>query len=385
MITMLEMLKNVELNQQDEYFKRIKEHTVICFLPSLKMDDLAQDIDVLQYLCSQGLQVAAICMFDEAMQLIDGFKLDFNIIPLSELERLKSKIHHVLIPYSKYVWPNAIYHYIEEKGMEVYFVCDSEYLKIKRHDCWLHVIDLYSVYSGFDDELSKKSFLSVIEWKMTGQPQNIIYADEPQYMLHGFTPYEKCIAIDGGAFDGETARAFSDLGADVYAFELDKKNFEIVENLSKRYNFHAINKGLWSCQKLCTYRADGAASVVDDDGDESVELIDIDTFVQENNLKRVDYIKLDVEGVEMNVLKGAVKTISKWKPIMAISAYHNDEDLYELYKYIKSIRPDYKFAFRYYKIDARNYYLDDYARNIFSHYDLDLMVPTPWEYVLYAR
>ena len=103
------------------------------------------------------------------------------------------------------------------------------------------------------------------------------------------------------------------------------------------------------------------------------------------NLPRVDYIKLDIEGAELDMLHGAAKTISRWKPKMAISAYHKPEDLWTLASYVKSLRSDYEFKFRHYKIDCTNYIFSDIEREILQIFGLDYFVPSGCETVLYCR
>ena len=53
---------------------------------------------------------------------------------------------------------------------------------------------------------------------------------------------------------------------------------------------------------------------------------------------------MDTEGFEENVLLGANKTISKFKPVLSLSAYHKPTDKDRLPKIIKSIREDYKIT-----------------------------------------
>ena len=112
---------------------------------------------------------------------------------------------------------------------------------------------------------------------------------------------------------------------------------------------------------------------------------DLDTYVLKKNLPRVDYIKLDIEGAELDMLHGAAKTISRWKPKMAISAYHKPEDLWTLANYVKSLRSDYEFKFRHYKIDATDYTLSDIEREILQIFGLDYFIPSACESVLYCR
>jgi FkbM family methyltransferase len=53
---------------------------------------------------------------------------------------------------------------------------------------------------------------------------------------------------------------------------------------------------------------------------ETVELQTIDAIVDEQGLKRLDFVKLDVEGSEVEALNGAVKTISRFQPLMLLEA-----------------------------------------------------------------
>ena len=55
---------------------------------------------------------------------------------------------------------------------------------------------------------------------------------------------------------------------------------------------------------------------------------------------------MDVEGFEIETLKGAQKIIKSLKPKLAISIYHKPLDFYEIPLYIKSLMPDYKFKIR---------------------------------------
>jgi hypothetical protein len=55
---------------------------------------------------------------------------------------------------------------------------------------------------------------------------------------------------------------------------------------------------------------------------------------------------MDVEGSEMEALSGAIETIKKHKPKLAVAVYHRREDIIEIPKFIQSIREDYKFYLR---------------------------------------
>ena len=110
--------------------------------------------------------------------------------------------------------------------------------------------------------------------------------------------------------------------------------------------------------------------------------IDLDTYVVRKEIPRVDYIKLDIEGSELDMLHGAAKTIVRCKPKMAISAYHHPEDLWTLATYVKSLRSDYEFKFRHYRIDAKDYTIGDAEREILRRFGLEYFLLTQDEAVL---
>jgi hypothetical protein len=61
---------------------------------------------------------------------------------------------------------------------------------------------------------------------------------------------------------------------------------------------------------------------------------------------RVDYIKYDVEGAELEALIGSHGVISAYRPALLVSAYHRSEDIFSLVNYLKGKYPDYKLYMR---------------------------------------
>jgi FkbM family methyltransferase len=60
---------------------------------------------------------------------------------------------------------------------------------------------------------------------------------------------------------------------------------------------------------------------------------------------RVDFIKMDIEGAEMDALTGAANVIGEFKPRLAISGYHKPQDLWEIPTRIKELNPGYELTF----------------------------------------
>ena len=264
----------------------------------------------------------------------------------------------------------------------VYMEGQSQYFSLIME----HLTELYAVHEMFIDDESKKSFRATIKGRLTGKVSDYRFASEPQYFLDGFTPTAGDIAVDGGAYDGATAVSFAKLGAKVFAFEMDANNYQnCIARVGQNPNVTLENFGLSDHSGEENYSSADAASAKTPNGNMRAKFVDLDSYVARKNLPRVDYIKLDIEGAELDMLHGAAKTIARCKPKMAVSAYHQPDDLWTLATYIKSLRPDYEFAFRHYKIDATDYLLDDDQRAILKYFGLSWQIPYSGEFVLYCR
>ena len=60
----------------------------------------------------------------------------------------------------------------------------------------------------------------------------------------------------------------------------------------------------------------------------------------------IDFIKMDVEGAEESVLRGAAETIRRYKPKMAIAAYHDTNDWHEMVRFVKDVCPKYNYKIK---------------------------------------
>jgi hypothetical protein len=87
-------------------------------------------------------------------------------------------------------------------------------------------------------------------------------------------------------------------------------------------------------------------------GNNQVPLRSIDFLVNTKDIAKIDFIKLDVEGAELDSIRGARASILRFKPRLAISLYHKPNDLFEIILYIKDKFPFYSCYVDHYSIHA---------------------------------
>lgn len=133
--------------------------------------------------------------------------------------------------------------------------------------------------------------------------------------------------FDVGANIGEVsmkiAQAVGPSGK-VVSFEPGKATFEkFRKNLSLNNlpNVEPVNLGLG--QKEATLhlavpsgKNHGGARIMPTG--EAIQITTLDAFVEQNGVSRLDLIKIDVEGFEMNVLQGARTTLEKFRPLLFV-------------------------------------------------------------------
>lgn len=150
---------------------------------------------------------------------------------------------------------------------------------------------------------------------------------------------EDDIIIDAGANMGIfSIFATTQMVKHIYAFEPQKQSVEFIK---KNIELNDLNKivsvipyGLSNitANLVLSHSNEGrsGASVVlkrnDDEDTESIHCVTLDSWVLENKIERIDFIKADIEGAERNMLIGAVNILKKFAPRLAICTYHLPDD-----------------------------------------------------------
>lgn len=163
------------------------------------------------------------------------------------------------------------------------------------------------------------------------------------------------IVVDCGAHIGTfTRQSLQDGAGLVVAVEPSPKNLECLRrNLSREIASGKViifPKGVWDSETTLTFHVDDDSSAKDTiieapagKGDIRVPVTTIDRMAAELKLARVDFIKMDIEGSERRAVAGARSTIGRFKPRLAICAYHLPDDPRVLPPLIASLNPGYQF------------------------------------------
>ena len=218
------------------------------------------------------------------------------------------------------------------------------------------------VYSYLSDPLSKFVFKSIIDIYLTGNIGVLSQTmGERQYFpvigmsdhIPGFAFDENECFVDCGAFDGDTIKEFRELTQErfgrVYAFEADPGNYrKLFERFGDDKRVVIRDEAVWSskCElKFCANN--GSSSAIDEIGTVCIKAVAIDDVIPKN--EDVSFIKMDIEGSELEALKGGTELIKRCHPKLAICIYHKLEDMWEIPLYIKSLFGGYNIYIRNYQ------------------------------------
>lgn len=239
-----------------------------------------------------------------------------------------------------------------------------------------HAEDLEKVLLLLEDEKSKEIYRAFIEKVKYNVKDYSDIADDlyEHYFSDEIFKYgDREVLVDGGAFDGDDTIRFDNilnsLGLTIHkalCFEPDTGNFgKTYKNLEKYYGTKAIideNRQIAESEKFvifkaglfdkkcgmgfCEYGAHSSRFTQEDVG-ASVDAVLVDDIAEKEN---VTFIKFDLEGADIPALIGSEKTIKRCKPKLALSIYHNIEDLWEIPLLVKKMVPEYKLFVRHHTI-----------------------------------
>ena len=252
------------------------------------------------------------------------------------------------------------------------FVFDGYFLENKTIKYYLNNKEIIEgCYNALEDEKSKELYNNLLKYRYIRDPKliNDLYENRSECYLDKIfiDNYQDGLYIDAGSYNADfittLANKVSIDNSRFYIFEPNKVFYNQIKiNLDKKINYEIFNVAL--CDKDATMefmqipsstshiidkKYNAYKNTVDKNDIATIKTNKLDTIIKE---EKVVGIKIDIEGSESSMLKGATKIIKRDRPILLLSIYHKWDDLFKLQNYIMSLNLNYKFYIRHYSLSV---------------------------------
>lgn len=319
-----------------------------------------------KWLLNNGIQVKFFCDNNEAMhgvEIVDGIVC----ISPQELWQYRDEVY-IIVGVGNQKWNIEINEQLKEfpnimrnpLGIVTYW---QQTFDISAQEFINGINDTKEI---LEDAASVKTFEILTELRMqdcvVDYPLTILndFFYKQQYIVKEIIDYNKINTyVDCGAYLGDSLREFIQVGADAeyYCFEMDADIYKelrknVKEFKDKAEKIHLYPYGVGETRERVTYISDNTGgSCMDSEGEQWADIVTLDSI---HFQKKIDFIKMDIEGAEEEAIKGAETLIKRDHPILAISIYHNFSQFVNIVKNIKNIDSRYHIYIRHHK-----YTLDD--------------------------
>jgi FkbM family methyltransferase len=246
-----------------------------------------------------------------------------------------------------------------QAGAQDVFLPWDLYRMVKTHMGWhfwlsepervLDLIDaLASALDCMDDVISQRCMLDIAAFRLG---LNTSYGSFKHTEKQYFNPLTlsdlqgKALRyVDGGAYNGDTYLELCGMTEveRAYLFEPDTANFaQMIRYISQTgRKVQCLPMGLADSYRILSFNA---GSSISETGTAHIAVAALDDVLAGH---AVDFIKLDVEGMELKALQGGRKLIQRSRPVLALSLYHLPQDLWELPLALADLFEGYRFHVR---------------------------------------
>lgn len=263
--------------------------------------------------------------------------LEAFAVPLEELRQLGCRR---IVPFAFLYWrfPDAFL---------PYYAVDLPHRVVEASAKIREAFDL------LEDARSRSDFVTNIRWRLTFDSGAFSPAADSIYFPPDIVETSTREGfVDCGAFDGDTIRSFlthtPNFSGKIEAFEPDRKNFErltgFVASLPSemRGRIHIQNIGVGARRESVRFGSGLDVSSRVGDGDGQIELVALDDTVRDV----ATFVKMDIEGHEMEALRGAARLVRERHPTLSICAYHVQDHIWSIPIYLRALSADYRLFLR---------------------------------------
>lgn len=165
--------------------------------------------------------------------------------------------------------------------------------------------------------------------------------------------------VDCGAFDGDSLEQFLRAGQrfpegnyQAHCLEPDPQNFaKLANSYGENTNIRLYQSGAWSEKASLNFESSTSVTVSTPSSAKVSEngtglLVEADALDRLLAGEDVSFIKMDIEGAEIQALEGSSEIIARCKPTLAISVYHRRDDIFQIPLLVDRLCPGYRFHLR---------------------------------------
>jgi len=306
-----------------------------------------------------------------------------NVIKLSDLKRYRTPI--LIIGFETLIGKEA---FLREKIAKV-FRCAPGVEILEFEHCYLdydfitykYLLDNYEAFQmTFDalcDELSKRIMVEYLNTCISGRSELLGLLNQDS--LHDYdydilyNSETEGIIVECGAYNGKTALELDKyltnkkIQSNIFALEPDQKNYKILcDKVNGIARIRTFEFGTASKDDVLLFDQQGGSGSTfannenaNEENCVKIPVRSIDSIMDE--FGPIDSVLMDIEGSELDTLKGAVKTIMKYKPKFATRVYHKKDDLITIPHFFINLMTENK-----YRLYLRN------SQNTRGHLDVTL-------------
>lgn len=289
-------------------------------------------------------------IFDEIRIVVDDEYMNANdeFMPLSEYLAKWAENSVMIFGFYSYKIVQNKYRKYRNKIKHLYdfriSYVGGQLLKWNKNEAEKNLEDYKKTYEMLADDKSRLTMERYLRAAVNGEFDKLFQDcyEETAYYNSVTEHLPITVLADCGAFDGDDIFDFIKVFKEyhtIYAIEPDKKNAEKLEsemNAAEIRGVTVIAKGVFKESTVLRFSSgDGEASHLSDSGDVEVPVLALDEIL--GACSENIFIKMDIEGSEMDALAGAEKTIAAKHPCLAICVYHKEDDLIKIPEYIDSL------------------------------------------------
>ena len=154
--------------------------------------------------------------------------------------------------------------------------------------------------------------------------------------------------LDCGAFIGDSALVLMEYQPSrIYSFEISRNNMAFFSDVMKKNRISEERVKLIPCgtgaenKTVSFYDGNRSSTSSQVSGNSQAEIITLDSFAADK--PAVGFIKADIEGAGLEMLKGMTGLLRRDRPVLSLAIYHTPEEFFEIKPTIESLNLNYQF------------------------------------------